>query len=565
MESTIENPNKNVYKRNPSERVFVNRSLRLEKITHFGFDMDYTLVQYKSPDMEYLAFNLAVQRLVDTGYPAEIADFKYDPIFPVRGLWFEFQYGNLLKVDGFGNILGGIHGLRFLKSTEIEEFYPNKYLPLSDSRVYVLNTLFNLPETHLICQLIDFFDKHPEYSQLPDRTGVKGGEVMMSYKSIFQDLRRVIDWVHIESPMKKQVMETPEKFVVKDERAVQFLGQLRENGKKTFLLTNSDWKYTNVMMCYIMGDNWRSYFNIIVVDSCKPRWFAEGTVFREVNTDTGVFKLGIHTGPLREGVVYSGGSCDAFQKMMKCRGKEVLYVGDHIFGDVLRSKKSRGWRTFLVVPELVNELTVWTDSKRLFDEMGSMESTLAEIYKHLDGASRHKPVVKDIVDKIRKLSSQMDEEYGILGSLFRTGGRTTFFAAQVERYADVYASSCYNLVHYPSFYYFRAPMKCMPHEATVDHAATLRSRSNTLERQQSVGQQVRGWNKKTLNTHETFCHEEEEDEDPSNSSSSDGEAKQRHRSKSGSEESAEEPIVIAAEEPHQDVVTPAPAFVEKSL
>ncbi|CAI2356663.1 unnamed protein product [Caenorhabditis sp. 36 PRJEB53466] len=550
------------YKRNPSERVFVNRSLRLEKITHFGFDMDYTLIQYKTPDMEFLAFNMAIQRLVDTGYPEEIKNFKYDPIFPVRGLWFEFQYGNLLKVDGFGNILGGIHGLRFLKNHEIEEMYPNKYLPLSDSRVYVLNTLFNLPETHLICQLIDFFDKHADYSQLADKTGVKGGEVMMSYKSIFQDLRRVIDWVHVESSMKQQVMADPEKYVLRDERASRFLNQLREHGKKTFLLTNSDWSYTNVMMKFILGDEWRQYFHIIVVDSCKPRWFAEGTVFREVNTNTGSYKLGIHTGPLREGVVYSGGSCDAFQKMMKCRGKEVLYVGDHIFGDVLRSKKSRGWRTFLVVPELVNELTVWTDSKPLFDEMGGMESTLADIYKHLDGASRHKPVVKDIVDKIRKLTNQMDEEYGCLGSLFRTGGRTTFFAAQVERYADVYASSCYNLVHYPSFYYFRAPMKCMPHELTVDHASTLRSRSNTLDRQESVGQQVRGWNRKTLNDQETFCHEEEEDEDQTGSSGSDGEAAKRERTKSGSDDSSNVGDITL--EPHQDVVTPAPAFVDNT-
>ncbi|CAB3400206.1 unnamed protein product [Caenorhabditis bovis] len=548
------------FSNNVEERVFVNRPLRLEKITHFGFDMDYTLIQYKSPELEFLAFDMAVDRLIETGYPSEIKTFKYDPIFPVRGLWFEMQYGNLLKVDGFGNILGGIHGLRFLKSTEIEEHYPNKYLPLSDSRVYVLNTLFNLPETHLICQLIDFFDKHPDFSQLPDRTGVRCGEVMMSYKSIFQDLRRVIDWVHIDSDMKTKIMASPEKYVIADDRASKFLRQLRENGKKTFLLTNSDWKYTNVLMTFLLGDEWRSYFNVVVVDACKPRWFAEGSVFREVNIETGSYKLGIHTGPLREDVVYSGGSCDAFQKMMKCRGKEVLYVGDHIFGDVLRSKKSRGWRTFLVVPELINELTVWTDSKPLFEQLGSLETSLADIYKHLDGAARHKPVVKDIVDQIRKLTTQMDEEYGILGSLFRTGGRTTFFASQVERYADVYAASCYNLVHYPSFYYFRAPMKCMPHEATVDHAATLRSRANTLDRQESVGQQVRGWNRMTLNDNETFCHEEEEDEDQSNSS--DGEAK-RERTKSGSEESSNIDDNIVTE-PHKDVVQASPAFVDKN-
>ena len=33
-------------------RVFVNRSLHLEKIKFYGFDMDYTLAEYKSPDLE---------------------------------------------------------------------------------------------------------------------------------------------------------------------------------------------------------------------------------------------------------------------------------------------------------------------------------------------------------------------------------------------------------------------------------------------------------------------------------------------------------------------------------
>jgi len=32
------------------------------------------------------------------------------------------------------------------------------------------------------------------------------------------------------------------------------------------------------------------------------------------------------------------------------------YVGDHIFSDVLRSKRSLGWRTCLIVPELEDEL-----------------------------------------------------------------------------------------------------------------------------------------------------------------------------------------------------------------
>lgn len=54
---------------------------------------------------------------------------------------------------------------------------------------------------------------------------------------------------------------------------------------------------------------------------------------------------------------------------------------DHIFGDILKSKKIRGWRTFLVVPELVQELHVWTDKCQLFAELQNFDIALGNMYK----------------------------------------------------------------------------------------------------------------------------------------------------------------------------------------
>jgi 5'-nucleotidase len=110
----------------------------------------------------------------------------------------------------------------------------------------------------------------------------------------------------------------------------------------------------------------------------SAHWFSEGSVFREVDVSTGNLKLGIHLGPMKRGKVLSGGSCEAFIRLMKARGKEVLYTGDHIFGDVLKSKKSRGWRTFLIIPELEHELIVWTERHSLFDQIAEIDLKLAE-------------------------------------------------------------------------------------------------------------------------------------------------------------------------------------------
>jgi 5'-nucleotidase len=153
----------NQLKREPSHRVFVNRSLQMSKIKFFGFDMDYTLALYKSPQYEELGFKLVKDYLISIGYPKEIEEFVYDPTFPVRGLWFDNLYGNLLKVDTYGNILTCTHGFKFLKSNEIYKQYPNKYIIFDESRIYVLTTLFNLPEIYILACLVNYFTTSPNY------------------------------------------------------------------------------------------------------------------------------------------------------------------------------------------------------------------------------------------------------------------------------------------------------------------------------------------------------------------------------------------------------------------
>jgi len=79
---------------------------------------------------------------------------------------------------------------------------------------------------------------------------------------------------------------------------------------------------------------------------------------------------------------FFSGSCDVFTELIGAHGKDVLYIGDHIFGDILKSKKIRGWRTFLIVPELVQELHVWTDKCTLFSKLQNLDIMLGETYKY---------------------------------------------------------------------------------------------------------------------------------------------------------------------------------------
>ena len=64
--------------------------------------------------------------------------------------------------------------------------------------------------------------------------------------------------------------------------------------------------------------------------------------------------------------------------MIGLHGKDVLYNGDHIFGDIIKSKKERALRTFLVVPELAQEMVIWQEKRHIFSEIKRLDKILAE-------------------------------------------------------------------------------------------------------------------------------------------------------------------------------------------
>ena len=251
--------------------------------------------------------------------------------------------------------------------------------------------------------------------------------------------------------------------MIRDERLPLLFERMREHDKKIFLLTNSDYQYTDKIMDFLFGvksangRKWTEYFDYIVVDARKPLFFSEGTILRQVDTTTGALKIGAHVGPIERGRVYSGGSCDVFTQLIGAKGRDVLYVGDHIFGDILKSKKKRGWRTFLVIPELQRELEVWENKNDIFVKLQVLDIQLGELYKDLDSSTTVKPDLTQLRSQIRQTIHEMDMSYGILGSLFRCGSRQTHFANQITRFADIYASTCLNLFYYPFCYMFRAP------------------------------------------------------------------------------------------------------------
>lgn len=107
--------------------------------------------------------------------------------------------------------------------------------------------------------------------------------------------------------------------------------------------------------------------------------------------------------------------------------------------------------------------------------------------RNLDSSAKEKPDITKIRASIRDVTHKMDMAYGMMGSLFRSGSRQTFFSSQVVRYADLYAATFLNLVYYPFSYMFRAPAMLLPHESTVAHEQRFKVDEPSISRARNRG------------------------------------------------------------------------------
>jgi hypothetical protein len=183
---------------------------------------------------------------------------------------------------------------------------------------------------------------------------------------------------------------------------------------------------------------------------------------------------------------------------------QVLYVGDHIYGDIVQPKKSSGWRTALVVDDLEHELSVRRDHhvgireietlstlrEQLAVEIGN-ERHLQRVLGQLDAAELEKEGVPTVeaakmlesgavatrarFDRLRKHATQIETSLDaraeqvdaafnpFWGSVFAEGTDASMFGAQLEEYACIYTSRVSNLLFVSPARYFRAPHGAMPH------------------------------------------------------------------------------------------------------
>jgi len=472
-----------------ARQVFVNRNLRVGRVDLIGFDMDYTLAIYQKRSIEQLSFDMTLARLVEQrGYPALIGQLKYDPTFVMRGLAVDRAEGNLLKMDCYCHVGRAFHGRRALTPDEKKKLYRGGKISFKGSRFAWMDTLFALPEACLYADIIELLEKSGE---------------KVDYDKLYVDIRETIDRVHADNSLKTEVRKDVPRFVIRDPELGPALHKLRSGGKKLFLLTNSAWDYTDLLMSYLLDGclpeypSWRHYFDLIVCEACKPSFFTGTRPFKEINTTGEEVR---DATSLERGRLSKQGNLTDFERMIGIGGDRILYVGDHIYGDIVKSKKTSLWRTCLIIEELEEEIA-YTDQRardlsrlaqvedlreRLDDAVNQRKLTLSALEKRLERDAldpeaharleelrkREKADLEKLRRALKAASGEADQledevEHGFnpfWGLLFKEGVEKSRFGELVEKYACIYTSRVSNLGLYSPMQYFRSARDFMPHE-----------------------------------------------------------------------------------------------------
>jgi len=479
--------------------IFCNRNLNLGKIAAIGFDMDYTIATYKAETFELLAYEGARRRLVEMGYPSELLEMNsYDPNYFCRGLVVDKKRGNILKMDRHKYVKVAYHGFKPLTKAERDVLYDPAVTTWSTFRepdYAVLDTLFSLPDAYLYCELIGLKEKYP-------------ARIPQDFLQIYKDIRQCVDISHRDGFIKLQVAADPGKYIVYDPDIIKSLKNIKKSGRKVFLVTNSLYDYTDVVMKYLttggdvsVKEDWRDLFDIIITGACKPGFLTDKNLsLYRVDEATGC--LTNTEGPLFESVseylehgkrkIFQGGNWLHLHKLLGVSsGTQLLYVGDHMYSDILRSKRELGWRTMLVIPELEHEVNVLVRERKQEDEINQLRLLRDDLVEWVDSLERellHYVDVDGAFDEERKeeIEDQLSQAkndlqdcklalrhetgdyhskfHPIWGQLFKTGYQNSRFAEQVENYACLYTSKVANLVHISPEHNFRCMSDVMPHD-----------------------------------------------------------------------------------------------------
>ena len=264
------------------DRVFSNSYVDLGKVDTVGFDYDYTLVTYKE-ELLHLIYEKALKRLVeDKYYPVELLDagLKFDPRFSIRGLAVDKETGWICHLSYTHKVACAWEGRNKVSRARLMEEYSGKrsLTPAErKKRLKPLNDLFSMAECCLIADVVQFF---------LDRG------IPFCPRNAVHDILSSIGSTHISGEFHRLVAADPGRYFEEQPHLKEVISSLKASGKRLIFASNSPFWYVDAGMKHVIGDDWRTDWDVVIVSAGKPLFYTEeARPFREVSSVTGRVKF----------------------------------------------------------------------------------------------------------------------------------------------------------------------------------------------------------------------------------------------------------------------------------
>ncbi|XWS21058.1 hypothetical protein CRYUN_Cryun30bG0022800 [Craigia yunnanensis] len=401
----------------------------------------------------------------NSGEKPHLLEWTFDWKYMVRGLVLDKKRGNILKMDRRKYVKVAYHGFRELSKEDKGQ------------------------------------DNNP--GKVPEGA---------DYSRMYKDVRAAVDLCHRDGTLKQMVAKDPRRYINEDTSIVPMFKMLRDSGRSTFLVTNSLWFYTNIVMNFLFSSrtmdggitcnfDWLQYFDVVITGSAKPGFFHEdnrANIF-EVEPESGMLLNTANGTPMPQGgsvghphkllSIESSSQvilCLMWFFMLGTISKEIFCATRRFLDgeQCLLFQSLRGRLNCFGNQEIcesfislaTNTNTFMQQLRLLRNERDLVEDQIHHLKWSLKFENLRDDEKQKMTSALGELESQRDQvrlahqqaqrdcHQKIWGQLMKTGYQNSSFARQVERFACLYTSQVSNLSLYSPDKYYRPGEDFMPHE-----------------------------------------------------------------------------------------------------
>lgn len=352
--------------------------LKSSKYPSIALDLDHTIALYHDRALSRLIYSCVTEALITicagryprsifeqrlslqgrarsiseppTGEPAWIAErarvLEESWELLQRGLVVDFKTGDLLKLSYNGHVLKAWHGLTSCSDDDIERKYPGRLWPSFPQlqrmekipHAFVQLTAFDWPSQLSICQCVHHFDSSRSGDDKAE-AGTGAGAVAplddgVMYAQIMKDHISSFDFIFDNVKALNSgrggyfdaIINSPLTYVIPRPRLAEALRAIRNErveGRKrqaVFLVTNSHMQYAELILNVSLGPEWRTLFDLIIVNAQKGGFFTMERAFRVLDAhgrEDGeiTHSIDLRLSDKEEGKIYSSGNHRALRDL----------------------------------------------------------------------------------------------------------------------------------------------------------------------------------------------------------------------------------------------------------